>query len=1117
MAENYKIKLGVKLDTSDLGTQIDKIDDKHKVKLGVDLKVNDIRERISQYNKNTNNAKLKLGIKLDTDDLNKQIKKLNIGGTDKKGVGIPINTQSLEDSLKEVKGIITDIRNVIGTLDDKSGIKDLVSSINQMAKALGKAENESDSLVKSLSALSKKDFSLNLGLNLGSSNPIGRNAAYGNKVRSETLPQLKQQMNALVKVYSDTYKESVDEISALQKLVSGTKLADGDFFQNFLIGDNSVLVRMNSGSLASQMQAYKQYIDMFKQAASLKGLDLTPVISGFSKTSDELIKEAQDIQTGANEMQNGFEKIRSLIGSGIDADSLGQELKPIIDNLRDIKIALQDLSKGVSVDGLTQSFNKLSETLDRLMANAKLVQDVLGNGLGDNISNVATTSNNETERAIQDQKELAQISTQSTNIIVQNEERKQQTNQETANKIKIQVRATSENIENLQRALYNFGFNSSSIESIINDIKQVGFEVEGITHQLNDDGSIKITVKGVDDLQRAVTSIKSVRMVNNPLGGEKIPEIKSTTKISQSLKESDKFIKQQKRNVADLTNQINQLNRAANDQNASKPIKDSSHLDTLSSKYNEIISAIQKMGNASSNAFNDEQIKVKELISNYKSLVKEYKNAESVATSLRSKDVDTSKEIYSSKLDVLISKMNKDGVYTSGFKNGAENLRSILSDATDSNGITRFLNGLDKLEAGYKRASASVKEFNQSQKVGINTSGLESKIADIQRISPEIDKFETEIDGAKVSVQSLLNDLKQIKTQGDFSVVNARFKAFSDSAKAAGIAVSETVIKVNSVKKIKDKLADTGFNGFEQEVRRAHIEAEKLEGSTIELEKAFESLDNAMKSVYSANQSGNVKQLVTANEEYETALKRVYSQIKLNQQAEKQSYDAEVLSQKKASLSSDMEIWLKENTRATKDFGEEIRRLQASLDGLDANGVKLVGQQFKNITKQAKVLGKDGLTVFDKLKSKAKEYMAYLSAAELFMYAEQAMRAMFNTVKEIDTAMTGLYRVTDLTAAEYDTLFNNMISSAKEYGATLNDIINATTDWVRAGFDANTSLGLAEVTTMYQHISDLDYDTAAENLITAYNGFKDELNGAFGGDTVASVKYIADIFNELDK
>ena len=199
---------------------------------------------------------------------------------------------------------------------------------------------------------------------------------------------------------------------------------------------------------------------------------------------------------------------------------------------------------------------------------------------------------------------------------------------------------------------------------------------------------------------------------------------------------------------------------------------------------------------------------------------------------------------------------------------------------------------------------------------------------------------------------------------------------------------------------------------------------------------------------------------------------------------------------------------------------KEINRIILTRPAVEAGEKDKAVELFKIATKAVdKAADKAGLKMMslgDRIKSKAKEYMAYLSVAEVFMWIEQAARAMFDTVLEIDTAMTGLHRVTDLTASQYDALFNNMISSAKEYGATLNDIINATTDWVRAGFDADTSLGLAEVTTMYQHISDLDYDTAAENLITAYNGFKDELNGLFSGDEVAAVNYIADIFNELD-
>ena len=165
MADNkYKIQLGVDLDTSDLKAEINKLDGKHKIKLGVDVGVEDIRKRISDYNKNTNNAKLKLGIKLDTDDLKKQINNLDLSGKGK-GVSIPLNTDSLETSLRELKEVIADIKTSFNSLDG-GDMKSLLSSVNQIVTALGKAEDESDSLVKSLSALSKKDFSINLGIDM---------------------------------------------------------------------------------------------------------------------------------------------------------------------------------------------------------------------------------------------------------------------------------------------------------------------------------------------------------------------------------------------------------------------------------------------------------------------------------------------------------------------------------------------------------------------------------------------------------------------------------------------------------------------------------------------------------------------------------------------------------------------------------------------------------------------------------------------------------------------------------------------------------------------------------------------------------------------------------------
>ena len=1515
MANEYKIQLGVDLNTSDLKADINKLDDKYKVKLGVDLKVNDIRDRIKQYNTNTNNAKVKLGVKLDTDDIKRQIGKLDLSTGIGKGVSVPVNTQSLEDALKEVKGIISSIQSSIGNVGDGSEFKPLLSSINQIGNALEKTSGKFEELTADLRALTSKDFNVNIGLKLGG-NSVNNNAAYSDFVKDEVLPSLEKQERELRNYIAKHF--NTNEIMGLNKLAGGELGGVAGIIETL---DKLNTPLKKSESLKDRMRDYKNFINTIISSSKIQGIDLSPVLSQFDKLPNELIETADNIRDGVKQTDDAFDKLKQVFGGGnnFNIEGISGQLDSVVSDLNEIRVALQSLSSGNPLSGLTQSFDRLSSSIENLLTNAEKVKGVLsrttsdvgvdsasdtkiktenimpdssevvqsaqqvGKKIGETVENAVEQSididdvidkevlglmetfsiagdrgsnafkeirqaliecKNElntlknvdigideevfdTSRAfdkvsdaianqmravnslgneyielakymknfndpkkgnkvrvpdfikqeqgddykssrgtlgiafntekgisfasfIEDlnhelgiaidltkgeekayeelvdklrlgreqleaqkksqnslqanastdeilaqnyinkneirdvaessigyinateaaERAFAQISIQTANTVVQGEERKQQKAEETANtyedtakRIQQANRLVSDSAQNAIN-----GVSSQSIDRAfrVNEGDSLRFkqEMENLVNQWTDGKGeltdIKINTASVFDPEagRFIEEIRQAQVsYNNELGetikktiawrqiGTKVEMVgeekvesplmgfaEVSSQYSKSLgktkTQTDKFVKEQKKSVSDLTNQINQLNRAASDQNAPRAIKDSSSLDLLQSKYNEIILAIQRMGSASTDTFSDEQNNVRTLISEYKSLVSELRNAENVATSLRSKDISTVKDTYASKLDVLISKMKKDGVYTSGFEKGAENLRLNLSDATDASGLTAFLNGLDKLEAGYKRASAAKKEFNQSQRVGINVSGLESKISDLQRISPEIDKFEAEINGAKVSIQSLLNDLRQVSTQGDFSVINSKFKAFTDAAKAAGIAVADTAdttaIKeinkeISNFIKLQKQIEDTRFNigkleisgdstnqiaelkrelkeledtydklmqafmkkisinadvvsfndvvekldgGIETATRNAEyrleqfkakwadarnelargIEAdikfgnyeEKMDSvrakfnNLLEADKrlrdSYEETQNAYEAMLRANEThtddeiADRERLIQAEKKYAEALEKTENLIKIQARIDKADLEAEKLADKKKALQLDMSNYMKDNTKATREFGDEIKRLSSLLDdvNLDDVGVNKISREFSNLTKRIKNEGKDGLTVFDRLKSKAKEYFTYLSAAEVFMWVEQGLREMFNTVLEIDTAMTGLYRVTDLTASQYDVLFDNMIDSAKEYGATLNDIINATTDWVRAGFEADTALGLANVTTMYQHISDLDYDTAAENLITAYNGFKDELNSAFDGDSVAAVNYIADILNELD-
>ena len=376
----------------------------YKIELGVHVKTNEIREQISKYNTNSNNAKLKLGIKLDTNDLKKQINSLNLGSTSGgKGITIPVNTQSLETSLKEVKGIIADIKASMGTLDG-GDMKSLLSSVNQIATALGKAENESDNLVKSLNALSKKDFSVNFGFNMGKS--ASQVSSEQGDLKRNAISQLKQQAKAL-EDYLDQYYKVAQQGAGVAKLTQGTKLF-GDYWEM------SPNIGNTKNSLKQQVDTYKQYIGLIQQAAKLKGVDISGVTSGFSKSTDDIVKGTTNAANGIEEVKQAF---KGLFGSGVDGEKLSGQLDSIVADLKEVKIILGDLSSGTSLGGLTQSFDRLSDSIENLLTNAEKVKGVLNTGSANTgMSNQAKAAQ-ETAKAL---KETANIAEQVSNKKITN-------------------------------------------------------------------------------------------------------------------------------------------------------------------------------------------------------------------------------------------------------------------------------------------------------------------------------------------------------------------------------------------------------------------------------------------------------------------------------------------------------------------------------------------------------------------------------------------------------------------------------------------------------------------------------------------------------------------------
>ena len=1111
-------------------------------------------------------VKLQDGTKQATDQVEELGKKL-------KGVfGGGIDADSLSAQLKPIVENLGNIKKAIDGLSPNNSIDGLTASFNRLSDVLDKLDANFDKIKSSTKSISV-DNAVKTAQYTGQQ--IGEAISDGVKQNLDIDNVIDKEVKRLMKLYGVKGKDAFNDIR--QSLVNyknesksnandvsvdengflsfNGSLNDDDIFGASGIRQVTSAIADNRSEVMKLDKAYEDLLTDIKAVNNSKGA--TKV-----RLSDMRSEWGSDYKTNKDILGSYFSEKYT---DGIGIDSWVQDKS--WSYLLDLDTSHQDIA------------NQLVDLVAKAKAQVKKVSgdELFKNGFldMDNMESEITASVNAINAAEQ---KMAQSSTQSANTIVQNQQRIRQSYEDTlakqkqrvseidneiadyTNRIanptrldpnvdpfqqiesyqnsidtlereKVEILANIEKIESafkknenvlnsFKKSLSNIGMGADEIDEVAKKISNLGVQIETLNQKKSartintKDGVVEkevldVDISGVDEYGNAIKLTQQYDMATADL----IKSIEKVSTVQQKAgKSTDTFAKQQKTAVSNLTNQINQVNRAAVDQNANRPIKEAGHLDTLANKYDEITLAIQRMENASSDTFVDEQNNVRRLISEFKSLVKEYKNAENVSTKMKGTD-------FASGLDIAKNDLEKFKAQAKDFPQitrTIENLDRAIEGIGDSASLNKFNDQLRVARSELAKIKSETTATNRNEKVGINVSGLESKIADLQRISPEIDKFETEIDGAKVSVQSLLKDLGQVKTQGDFSVVNSRFKAFTDSAKAAGIAVTEVARKMKSVDDIK---LDMELGTYDNQLSQMYDKLDRLSGGTKELRESIEQVENAYSEMNNAlkgtgDEVADRERLVQAEKEYAAALEKTNNLIKIQSRAEAKDARNQRLIDDREVFQAKIDAWLTKNSAATKKFGAQLLDLRAKAETADRVELNHLEKELQKVDKAADKAGLKMMSVGDKIKSKAKEYMAYFSVAEIFMEVTQAMKNMFEQVKLIDSAMTELKKVTDESDATYDKFLTNAASRAKDIGTTIDGLVSSTADFARLGYGFEDAQGLAEVANIYAVVGDEieGVEGATQSLISTMAAFKDEMNGLSDSDFALS---IIDKMNEV--
>lgn len=149
-----------------------------------------------------------------------------------------------------------------------------------------------------------------------------------------------------------------------------------------------------------------------------------------------------------------------------------------------------------------------------------------------------------------------------------------------------------------------------------------------------------------------------------------------------------------------------------------------------------------------------------------------------------------------------------------------------------------------------------------------------------------------------------------------------------------------------------------------------------------------------------------------------------------------------------------------------------------------------------------------GQTFIGTVGSMFKKFGGWSMVTGSMYHVTNTIRSMIQNVRDLDTAMTELRKVTSETEATYSKFFDTSIDRAHDLGATVSDTISATADFARLGYGIDDASILADAALVYKNVGDgIDsIDTASQSIISTMQGFGVAANDAM---------LVVDKFNEV--
>lgn len=387
---------------------------------------------------------------------------------------------------------------------------------------------------------------------------------------------------------------------------------------------------------------------------------------------------------------------------------------------------------------------------------------------------------------------------------------------------------------------------------------------------------------------------------------------------------------------------------------------------------------------------------------------------------------------------------------------------------------------IEKVRSAVKKLKEEIKAYNDTSGKNISITDVDKLNADAKTLENTLrsfasknsgfEEFTADIKGTEVSLEYLLETLKDVDSNKSLKTLESQAKALMSTFKQAS-----EIGTINTA--LSDGTYESKFEAMIAKTQQWTNASGQARINTDALELAWRELSGAKTD----------EEKIRWARELDAALSKTSEQVRF--------YNAEWAKDTQVSaLHQRVQEFYDKNSATHRKWGAQLKSILDKTGAgaeLTKQDLQKLSNEFINIGNAARQAGKLGQSWFDKLKSGMSAFSVWTSATSLVMKGVQITRDMIQNVREFDDSLLELSKVSDLSAEGLAKVTDEAYKLGERVGRTGKQVVDAVTEFKRAGFELNDSMDMAESALVMTNVAEGIDDTAdaAGTLISVLKGY----------------------------